>query len=74
VTREALIEQVAGAFRERDPSGAVQASPAWRDLEPADRVAAFDAAVVQRRLEAAADADGLSASARAVLGRIVRTR
>ena len=70
MSREALVEQVAGAFRERDVRGAVQASPAWRDLDPADRSAAFDAALVQRRLEAAADADGLSATARAILARL----
>ena len=70
MTRDALVEQVVGAFRERDAHGAVQTSPAWRDLDPADRRAAFEAALVQRRLEAAADPDGLSATARAVLGRL----
>ena len=29
----------------------MQASPAWRDLDPADRLAAFDASVAHRRLD-----------------------
>lgn len=67
--RELLIERVVSAWRAR-VSGRVAASPAWHDLEPEDRVAAFDATVEARRLEAALDPDGLSPTARAVLGRI----
>ena len=67
-----LIEQVVGAFRERDPDGRVRPSPAWHDLEAADREAAFDATVAQRSLESALDAEGLSTTARAVLARIQR--
>jgi hypothetical protein len=72
IDREALIEQVVGAFRERSVDGAVQAAPAWRDLEASGRIEAFDRALVQRRLEAATDAEGLSATARSVLARIRR--
>jgi len=68
--RETLIEQVAGAFRERTVDGEVRAAPAWYDLDPAGREEAFERAVVQRRLEAAADPDGLSATAKSVLARI----
>lgn len=65
-----LIEQVVGAFRERDPDGRIKASPAWHDLEAADRDAAFEATVLQRSLESALDAEGLSSTAKAVLARI----
>ena len=68
--RETLIEQVAGAFRERTADGEVQAAPAWYDLDPAGREEAFERTVVQRRLEAAAAPDGLSATAKSVLARI----
>lgn len=70
--RESLIERVVSAFRERDANGVVQASPAWRDLDPADRAAAFDEALRARRLEAALDPDGLTSTARAVLARLTR--
>lgn len=70
--RETLIEQVVGAFRERTVTGGIGAAPAWHDLDAADREAAFDAALVQRRLEAAADPEGLTTTAKAVLGRIRR--
>lgn len=58
VDREELIELVVGAFRERTVDGAVQAAPAWHDLDADGREEAFDRAVTQRRLEAAADGDG----------------
>lgn len=67
---DALIEQVVGAFRERDPDGNIKWSPAWHDLEEADRQRAFEETQRQRRMEAALDADGLSSTARAVLARI----
>lgn len=68
--RETLIEQVVNPFRERDADGRVQASPAWRDLDPADRLAAHDETARARRLEAALDPEGWSGTLRAVLGRI----
>ncbi|MEQ1501008.1 MAG: hypothetical protein ABMB14_02205 [Myxococcota bacterium] len=67
---ELRIEQVAGAWRERSGRGEVRSHPAWHDLDDAGRQAAFDRAVVQRRLEAAANPHGLSATARSVLTRI----
>ena len=68
--RETLVEQVAGAHRERDPRGGLQPHRAWSDLDEAGRREAFDLGRQLRRLEAALDADGLSAAGRAVLARI----
>jgi hypothetical protein len=68
--RENLVEQVTSAWRPRDRDGALTALPAWHDLDEGGRVEAFDATVAQRALEAAADPDGLSTTARAVLARL----
>jgi hypothetical protein len=68
--RDALIEATLTAFRERDASGRILPSPAWMDLPPADREAAFDAQVAARRLEAALDDDGRNATVRVVAERI----
>ncbi len=67
---ETLIEQVVGARRERDRDGRVKSHPAWHDLDAAERVEAFEAARLQRAMEAALDADGLSTTVKAVLARI----
>lgn len=67
---DALIEQVVGAFRERDADGNIKWSPAWHDLEEADRQRAFEETQQQRKLEAALDPEGLSSTARAILARI----
>ena len=64
-----LIEEVASAFRPRDPRVIAYLS-AWHDLSPAGREAAHDLAVRMREVEAALDPDGLSSTVRAVLGRI----
>jgi hypothetical protein len=45
--------------------------PAFFDLDEAGRREAYELGVVTRRLEAAMDPDGLSATGRAVLRRIV---
>lgn len=66
----ALIEQVVGAFRERDPDGNIKWSPAWHDLDADARRQAFEETRRQRRIEAALDPDGLSSTARAILARI----
>jgi hypothetical protein len=68
--RELLIEQVVSAHRERSGRGEIRALPAWHDLDDAGRREAFERAVVARRLEAAADPEGLSTTARALLARI----
>ncbi len=70
VQNETLIEQVVGAHRERDVDGRVRSHPAWHDLDATERVEAFEAAQLQRKLEAALDPNGLSTTIKAVLGRI----
>ena len=68
--RERLIEAAAGAFRGRDPHGAIKAHPAWHDLDEEGRAEAFERARRLRAMEAALDPEGLSTTARAVLARI----
>jgi len=68
--RDALVEQVAAAWRPRTSDGEVRAHPAWHDLDDADREEAYRVALRMRRLEAALDPEGLSTTARAVLARI----
>lgn len=67
---ELLLEQVTSAHRERHVDGSIRSHPAWHDLDDAGRVAAFDATVVLRTIEAGLDSQGLSSTVRAVLGRI----
>jgi hypothetical protein len=67
---EALIEAASTAWRPRDRDGAVRAHPAWHDLDADGRARAYEAARVNRVLEAALDAEGLSSTVRAVLARI----
>jgi hypothetical protein len=66
---EALIEQVAGAYRPRAREE-LRYHPAWHDLGEAERVRAYEIARAMRKVEAALDADGMSTTARAVLARI----
>ena len=69
--KDELVEEAAGAWRARDPrDGRLRAHPAWADLDAAGRQEAWAAAEKLRRLEAAADPEGLSSAARAVLRRI----
>jgi hypothetical protein len=68
--REALIEQVVGAHRERDAEGRPRAHPAWHDLDEGARREAFEQTLTARRLEAALDPEGRSSTVKAVLGRI----
>ena len=66
---EPLVEEVAGAFRPRDPR-TLAFLPAWHDLSEEGRERAFEESVLQRRLEAALDPEGYSGTVRAVLARI----
>lgn len=66
---EVLIEELAGAWRPRDPRR-LRFHPAFFDLDAQGREAAFERAVTLRRMEAALDPEGLSSTARAVLARI----
>jgi hypothetical protein len=68
--REALIEAAAGAWRPRDPRGGIRSHPAWHDLDEEGRREAFEVARISRRMEAALDPQGLSSTAKAVLGRL----
>jgi len=65
-----LIESVASAKRDRDVSGRALPPPAWWDLPPDERLAAFDAQVATRELERAVDPLGFSGTVRAVLSRL----
>ena len=66
---DALIEEVAGAFRPTDPRQ-LAALPAWHDLSPAGREEAYERSLTLRTLEAALDAEGYSSTVRAILKRI----
>jgi len=66
---DALIEEVAGAFRPTDPRH-LAALPAWHDLSPAGREEAFERSQVLRAMEAALDPEGYSSTVRAILRRI----
>jgi hypothetical protein len=68
--RELLIESAAGAHREQGPRGEVRSSPAFWDLDGPGRVLAYELARRLRRLEAAADPEGLSTAARNVLAQV----
>ena len=68
--REILVAAVTSAHRERGPRGELRAHRAFHDLDEAGRLEAFEETLRQRALEAAADARGLSTTARAVLARI----
>lgn len=70
MTDEELLEQVVAAWRPRDIDGAPGSHPAWHDLSAETRAIAFEEAVKQRKMEAALDPDGLSATARIVLAQI----
>jgi len=70
--REALIEAVASAHRERDPRGGVRSSPAFHDLDDAGRLEAFEVALTRRAIETALDPGGESATVKAVLAILAR--
>jgi hypothetical protein len=67
---EVLLEAATSAFRERDAFGRLKPSPAWADLTEAQRRTLFDRQAIARLVERAADPQGLSSTARAVLDRI----
>ena len=66
---QTLIEEVAGAWRPRDPRR-VTPLPAFMDLSEDGRAAAFEVAIEARQMEAALDSEGYSSTVRAVLDRI----
>jgi hypothetical protein len=68
--KEALVCELASAYRETRPRGETVWSPAFFDLDEEGRREAFEEALVHRRLEAALSPEGLSGTASAVLARI----
>jgi hypothetical protein len=70
--RNTLILSVSSAHRERDAHGEIRAHRHFYDLDEAGRAEAHDETARVRLLEAAASADGLTSTARAVLARIKR--
>jgi hypothetical protein len=70
VDEDALIEQLLSAHRESGAHGAIHFAPAFFDLSPEARETAFATLQLQRALEAGSDSEGLSTTARAILGRI----
>lgn len=68
--QELLVEQVAGAHRDRDPFRRLKPHPAFFDLDDSGREDAFAVATELRRVEAAMDTEGLSTTGHAVLARI----
>jgi hypothetical protein len=68
--REALIQAATSAWRPLGADRSIRPLPSWYDLDTAGRLDAFEATIEMRRLEAAADPDGLSTTARAVLARL----
>jgi hypothetical protein len=74
IDEASLIEQLTSAYRARRHRGEVAFSPAFYDLGPDAREAAFEHARATRALEAALDPEGLSSTAHAVLARIAFAR
>ncbi len=72
--RDELIESALTAWRPRSPDGQIHPHPAWADLSGGDRQTVFDATLQARSIESLVDPEGLSTTARAVLGRIAGTR
>ena len=72
--KDGLVEELASAYRETRPHGEIVWSPAFFDLDAQARQAAFEEAVVERRLQASSAQDGLSGTARAVMAKILRPR
>jgi hypothetical protein len=64
------FEELTSAWRPTEVRGGVSAHPLWHDLDEDQREEAFHQSLLQRELEAALDAEGLSSTARAVLARI----
>lgn len=65
------LQEATTAWRPR-VADRIDVLPAWHDLDEAGRREAFEETVALRRLEAAADPEGLTSTARAVLDRIRR--
>ncbi|MFT4540067.1 MAG: hypothetical protein ACI835_002516 [Planctomycetota bacterium] len=71
--RDERLEELTNAWRPDKVYGGPRTHPVWYDLDDEDREEAFRRCAVQRTLEAALDADGLSSTGRAVLAKINKT-
>jgi len=69
---ELLIEAALTSWRPRTPAGEILPHPAWADLSHAGRERLYDETLRARRMEQALDPDGLSSTARGVLGRVLK--
>ena len=69
-TKDLLIEQTTSAFRDRNVWGRILPLPAWWDLSPQDREAAFRSQLESRIIERALSSDNRTSTVRAVLSRI----
>jgi len=67
---ERLLEAATSAYREHDRHGRILPSPDWADLSVERRAELFERTLAARRLEAAADPNLLTSTARAVLARL----
>jgi len=72
--RDQLIEEAVTAWRPRAPDGRILPHPAWADLAETERLQVFEETMRARALERLLDPEGLSSTARAVLGRISRAQ
>jgi len=68
--RDALVEAVVTAHRERDVEGRLVPPPAWWDLPPEAREELFERQLMSRVIEKADHLAGWSSTVRAVLNRI----
>lgn len=68
--RDALIEEVVSAYRERDREGRLVPPPAWWDLPGDDMLELLRRQLSQRMLERVAHPRGWSGTVRAVMERI----
>ncbi len=65
-----LLEMAVSAYRDRSPTGEIRFVPEWHDLTPDQRLDLFRMQTESRILERAADPEGLSSTAHAVLNRL----
>jgi hypothetical protein len=69
--RERLILAATSVHRGRDAEGNLVIDPAWLDLDADGRREAFARGEALRALEAALDPQGLSATGRAILAKVM---
>jgi hypothetical protein len=71
---EILLEEAVSAYRERTASGRILPSPAWWDLPEESREKLFTRQLQSRIVERALSPDGMSATVRSVLNRLLNLR